>query len=389
MLAFWASIFFVTVVHRIWISSCVASGICYAVVVCWLTGTPLTAQVPPLDAAQNFTITAAADYKLLTVSDNRTRAKRRYALVPRQAARPQLPPDCTLIRTPVQRVVTLATPFIGYLAAIDCIQNIVGVANADHIYHPLVQEQLRQGRTQSVQTGQSLNIEALLKLQPDLILCNGTTANALTVNPQLMRSGLPLVITTDYLEAHPLARAEWLRFVAAFFERSVLAEKIHAGIRKRYQQLASFSKSKTERPTVLCNAPYAGIWHLPGGHSYAAKLISDAGGDYLWRHQAHTGAFPMSLEQVYTRAVNATVWLHPNTATHLQQVAQMDPRLARFKAFQTQEVYNYMRATRPAGGNDIWERGVVHADEVLADLIHIFHPSLAPDHQRRYYQRLR
>ena len=148
--------------------------------------------------------------------DGRTRAKRRYALVPRQAARPQLPPDYTLIRTPVQRVVTLASPFIGYLAAIDCIQSIVGVANADHIYHPLVQEQLQQGRTRSVQTGQSLNIEALLKLQPDLILCNGTAADALAVNPQLMRSGLPLVITTDYLEAHPLARAEWLRFVAAF-----------------------------------------------------------------------------------------------------------------------------------------------------------------------------
>ena len=196
MLAFWASIFFVTVVRRICISSYVASGIFKAVVACGLVGTQLNAHSSFLDAAQNFTFTAAADYQLLTVGDGRTRVKRRYALVPRQAAPPQLPPDCTLIHTPVRRVVTLATPFIGYLAAIDCIQSIVGVANADHIYHPLVQEQLQQGRTLSVQTGQSLNIEALLKLQPDLILCNGTTADALAVNPQLTRSGLPLVITT-------------------------------------------------------------------------------------------------------------------------------------------------------------------------------------------------
>jgi iron complex transport system substrate-binding protein len=389
MLAFSASIFFVTLVRRIWIRSGVASGIFKALIVCWLSGTQLTAQVSPLDTAQNFTITAAADYQLLTVSDGRTRAKRRYALVPRQAARPQLPPDCSLIRTPVQRVVTLATPFIGYLDAIGCTQNIVGVANATHIYHPLIQEQLQQGRTLSVQTGQSLNIEALLKLQPDLILCNGTTADALALNPQLVRSGLPLVITTDYLEAHPLARAEWLRFVAAFFERSAQAEKIYQGIRERYHQLASACRSLTERPTVVCNAPYAGIWHLPGGQSYAAQLISDAGGDYLWRYQTQTGAFPLGLEQVYTRAANAAVWLHPNAATQLQQVAQIDPRLTRFRAFQTQAVYNYTRSTRPAGGNDIWERGVVHADEVLADLIHIFHPSLAPDHQARYYQRLR
>ena len=43
-----------------------------------------------------------------------------------------------------------------------------------------------------------------------------------------------------------------------------------------------------------------------------------------------------------------------------------------FRAFQTQTVYNYTRASRPEGGNDIWERGVVHADEVLADLIRIY-----------------
>ena len=388
MLAFSASIFFVIHVCENWISLRVKSGI-FNILLAYLLGcSTLTANITQLDAAQNFEITESEGYLLLSVNDGRTQAERRYALVSAQSPLPLVPSDCTLIRTPVKRVVALATPFVGYIDAIDCVHRIVGVANAKHIYHPQVQNQIKEGLTQPVQLGQALDIEALLKLQPDLVLCNGTTANALALNPQLLRSGLPLVVTTDYLEPHPLARAEWLRFVAAFFERSTQANKIYQGIRKRYQKLANSTISKVVRPTVLCNAPYANIWHLPGGQSYTAQLIFDAGGDYLWRHRPHTGAFPMSLEQVFTQAAGATIWLHPNASTQLQQLTQIDPRLARFKAFQTKEVYNYMRATRAAGGNNIWERGVVHADEVLADLIHIFHPNEAPEHQASYYQRL-
>jgi len=52
-------------------------------------------------------------------------------------------------------------------------------------------------------------------------------------------------------------------------------------------------------------------------------------------------------------------------------------------------VFNSTKRVNPNGGNDIWERGINHPDEVLADLIKIFHPELLPDHEFIYYEKLK
>jgi iron complex transport system substrate-binding protein len=38
-----------------------------------------------------------------------------------------------------------------------------------------------------------------------------------------------------------------------------------------------------------------------------------------------------------------------------------------------------------AGTNDYWARGVARPDIILADLIKIFHPDLAKDHEFEWY----
>ena len=91
MLAFWASIFFVTVVG--YISSYVASGI-LTVVACWLSATRSMRTTLRRYGSKLHDLWRL--YQLLSVGDVLLRAKRHYALVPRQAARPQLPPDHTL-----------------------------------------------------------------------------------------------------------------------------------------------------------------------------------------------------------------------------------------------------------------------------------------------------
>ena len=59
-----------------------------------------------------------------------------------------------------------------------------------------------------------------------------------------------------------------------------------------------------------------------------------------------------------------------------------------FKAAKDGEIYNNSKQFNATGGNNIWERGIVHPDEVLADMIKIFHPDLAKDHEFIYYEQL-
>ncbi|MEC8614829.1 MAG: ABC transporter substrate-binding protein, partial [Verrucomicrobiota bacterium] len=246
-----------------------------------------------VDYAKNFTIEEYANYKLLTVSNAYRNASSvyRYALVESGATLPDdLPRDAVVIRTPVRRVVILETVYVGYLDALGQLDKICGAASASYINHPKVIQGFESGTIQEIQSGQKLNIERLLLLQPDLILTTNIGERQMDVSPQLQRAGLPVVLTADYMEHHPLARTEWLKFLAAFFETEDRSNEIFNTIKAKYRNLLDKTRGIDERPSVFCGAPYSGSWHVPGGDSFIASAIQDAGAHYLWADDSSRGS---------------------------------------------------------------------------------------------------
>ncbi len=341
--------------------------------------------------AKNFDIVDHGTHRLITVRDAHRGAvgERLYALVPKGAPLPELAPGTIAVRTPVERVVVMEIVHVGFLEAIDRTSAIVGAATVDAIVHPGLRERIREGAVRRVQYGRDLDTETLLLLEPDLILTTVLGDPAFDLPPKLARSGLPVVLTAGYMEEHPLARAEWVKFVAAFFDEDERAEVFFTDITARYQELREKVSAADTRPTVFCGAPYSGVWHVPGGKSFTARAIHDAGGDYLWSDDHSRGGIPLDTERVFLRAADADVWLHPSHYRSLDALLAADPRFDRFRAARTGAVFNHTRDQGRAGGNAIWERGVVRPDQVLADLIWIFHPDVLPDHQPVYYERLR
>ena len=349
---------------------------------------PLAREV---DYAKNFTIEEYANYKLLTVSNAYRNASSvyRYALVESGATLPDdLPRDAVVIRTPVKRVVIMETVYVGYLDALGQLDQICGAASASYINHPKVIHGVESGDILSIQSGQKLNIERLLLLQPDLILTTNIGEGQIDVYPQLQRAGLPVVLTADYMEHHPLARTEWLKFLAAFFETEDRSNEIFNSIKAQYTGLLDKTKGIDERPSVFCGAPYSGSWHVPGGDSFIARAIQDAGAHYLWEDDPSRGSLPLDTERVFLRAAEADYWIHPSHYRSLSELFNADPRFAKFGAAQISQVFNNTRQVSKNGGNNIWERGIVHPEEVLADLIKIFHPDLLPEHELIYYENL-
>ncbi len=51
-------------------------------------------------------------------------------------------------------------------------------------------------------------------------------------------------------------------------------------------------------------------------------------------------------------------------------------------------MYHHNARVRNSSANDFWESGAGRPDLVLADLVHIMHPDLLPDHSPVYYQKL-
>jgi iron complex transport system substrate-binding protein len=206
---------------------------------------------------------------------------------------------------------------------------------------------------------------------------------------KLKELGVPVVFCGEYLEPHPLGKAEWIRFFSLFFNLEASADAFFQRIDSAYSQLANIAATADNAPGVLIGLPWKDTWYMAGGRSFAARLIEDAGGDFLWRENNSTQAIPLDLESVYIRAVNASVWINPGAANSLEDIGRLDERFMDLEVVKNAQVFNNNLRSSPEGGNDYWESGTVRPDLVLADLISVFHPDLLADHSLVYYRQLK
>jgi iron complex transport system substrate-binding protein len=340
--------------------------------------------------AKNFEIADFGTHRIATVRNTQrgSTATHQYALVAKGAPLPDLAPQIPVIRTPIERVVVMETVYIGYLEALGKLDTIVGAATTDYISNTDVRAAIDAGSIAKVQTGAALNVERMLLLQPELILTTSSGSPAFDLPAKLARAGLPVVLSAGYMEQHPLARAEWVKFIAAFFDADAQASQRFDRIAARYESLCQTVAHIEQPPSVFCGAPYSGAWHVAGGQSYTAQTIRDAGGHYLWSDNPGSGAIPLDTERVFLKAAHADIWLHPSFYQSHNELYAADARFAKFHAAQRGQVFNNTKQRTASGANPIWEKGMVQPDQVLADLIKVFHPELMPDAEFVYYEAL-
>ena len=361
----------------------------------WVVGTGTVwvhAEPVPLSYAENFSIDRYDTHSIVTVRNPWRGAGQKsfvYALVPRGKALPGLPATARLIRVPIQRLSLMETVYLSHVEALGLYEQLIGLAHVELASDERTRARVISGDTKRIQASGALDIESLMLLRSDAIFTSAMGNPQFDVHPQLERAGQPVVVTAEYMEAHPLGRSEWIKFTAAFFGMDYEAEALFDRISYRYNELLSLAQGLSDRPRVLANAPFGGVWHVPGGRSFTARSIADAGGEYVFSDDRSTGGVPKDFESVYLKAGKADVWLHPGTARTLDELFGVDERFQRFEAFGKGRIYNNTFRLGPGGLNEIWERAVLHPEEALADLIAILHPRLLPGHSFYYYEQLK
>jgi iron complex transport system substrate-binding protein len=282
----------------------------------------------------------------------------------------------------------MSTTHVAMFDALGKSDAIVGISGSDYISNPLLCSRLKAGEVRDVGADQTLNYELILSLRPDIIIAYGITAEVNGMVDRLEGLGIPVVLNGDYLEDQPLGKTEWIRFMAAFFKRDMKADSIFMSVVFAYEQYRKLVMDNDQKPTVMTGLPWKDSWYIPGGKSFAAAYIRDAGGDYLWEDLDSREAVPMDLEAIFARAASADLWINCGAAGSLAEIGETDKRLSRFKPVVTGRVFNNNARINPAGGNDFWESGVMAPHLILADLISIFHPEALPDHELVYYTRV-
>jgi iron complex transport system substrate-binding protein len=189
-------------------------------------------------------------------------------------------------------------------------KNVCGVTYADRIHLANLQEQIQNGRTQNLTKNGDVN-------QEDLLMLNPTVLFSVPFEPTDYRSKLPdcsIIPTSEYLEEHPLGKAEWLYVFGYVLRKDVLAGELFAEIESEYigamqghaeghsegamqghaegasqessagpseRPFAEPSTGPSERPKVFFATNNGSDWTVANNQSYWAILLKDAGAEYV------------------------------------------------------------------------------------------------------------
>jgi iron complex transport system substrate-binding protein len=346
-------------------------------------------RVHPADSvryADHFRIETHDGYILATVLNpwNGGKILQRYVLVSRTAALPDSLPEGVLIRTPLERTVSCGSVQCSFFREFGALPTLVGVCEPQYIQIPFVQEGVRQGSIANLGQAANPDREKILLIEPEALFTSPIEGCGYG---QVVQSGIPFIECVDYMESSPLGRAEWIRFLALFFDRRAVSDSLFRETESRYHRLRGLVSDVSRRPSVLTETVYSGIWYVPGGQSYVARLFRDAGADYLWKEDTGAGSLGLSFETVLEKAEKADCWLikynSPNELTY-GELAKSNPNYAFFDAFKQKRIYACNTGKVP-----YYEELPIHPDYVLKDLAWIFHPELLPEYQPKYYAELK
>lgn len=343
-----------------------------------------------IDYARGFSVEYIENATLVTVTNPWPGAKIdfKYLLKKRASPTPVGYEDYQVVEVPVERTIALSTTFLAFVEELDLLDTLVGFSDLSPVHSHAVLRAARENPTLETGQGPNLQVETVLDLEPGIVF-TFATGSFRDAHPKLIEAGLDVAVVGEYMESHPLGRAEWIKFLALFYNKQEEATRVFTQLENRYLNLAAKTATLQHRPTVISGVPFSGRWFVAGGNSFVARLLHDAGGDYVWKETDHTGSQPMDIELVYERGIDAEFWLNTGIWATLEQAREADPRFLEFRSLQQGNLYNNNKRIKLKGGNDYWESGMMAPDVILADLIHILNPQLLPEHKLFYYTHLK
>lgn len=290
-----------------------------------------------------------------------------YVLVPRGQELPAELPQGTLVRTPLEHALVYSSVHTGVMKELGAFAAVRGVVDAQYFNDSTVARGIAAGVITDCGSSMQPTIEKVINMKPDAILLSPYQDAAYG---QITKLGTPIIECADYMESTPLGRAEWIKFYGELTGQRHRADSIFNAVEQRYNDLKrQVAAHKGKRPVVLTENVISGVWNVPGGHSYMARLIIDAGGVYPWADDTSTGSLSLDFNQVLAVAQKADVWLIKSfNIRSLEQLRGSYALNDRFEAFKQGRVYGC-----DTNATHFFERFPFHPDVLLTEYYNIFY----------------
>ena len=290
-------------------------------------------------------------------------------------------------KLPLKNMAILSASSVGYLEAIDELDAIKGVFDAQWIYSPALHQRIEDAPSLNQGNLSAINLEKIIALAPDVVI-GFSDPNMSKTFQRLEDAGILIIYVDEYNEKTPLGKAEFIKLYGVLTNKLEEANELYQEIETNYISYKELALKQTNKPTTFAEIMRGDIWYMPGGESFAAQYFKDAGANYLWSNDTSQGSVKLNFEQVYEKAADADFWMNASDLTSLDEIQSSYINHDWFKAYKNENVYSLSKRMNTAGANDYFETGSVRADWVLKDLIHVFHPEVFPNHELFFYHKL-
>ncbi|WP_299887449.1 ABC transporter substrate-binding protein [uncultured Lacinutrix sp.] len=350
------------------------------------------ANTTSIDYAEGFTIINNSNHDILEIKSPWPNSEQtfRYVLISaEEAAKTTFMSDQYdgIILTPIKTIVVTSTTHIPALELLGVEETLSGFPGTDYVSSEKTRTRIENKEIRELGKNEGINTEVLLDINPNVVVAFGVDGKSKSLET-IKKANIPVIYNGDWVEKSPLAKAEWIKFFGALYNKNKEADSIFKRIKKDYNTAKTLAKNARNKPTILCGAMHKDVWYLPNGTSTEAQFLKDANTNYLWSNTTGKGSLSLNFEVVFEKAKNANLWLSPSYYTSIEALEKANAHYTNFDAFKNKKIYTFSNTTGKTGGVLYYELGTARPDLVLKDIIKICHPELLKDYKPFFFKAL-
>src|SRR5690606_37765531 len=198
--------------------------------------------------ATNFSIESHSNYKIVKVHQPWKGENKTLNYILYKDEKPENI-EGIFIKTPIKSIVCLSLTHLSFIEELKETNSIVGIAGTDYVSSEKIIHKIHANQIKEIGQHEMFNYEVLTELRPDVVMAYGIDQSSTAKFKKLEDLQLTTVFNAEYMELHPLGKAEWIKFVAAFYNKEKLADSIFNFIESEYIKIKNSIAEVNEMPT--------------------------------------------------------------------------------------------------------------------------------------------
>ena len=147
-----------------------------------------------------------------------------YVFYNRLLEKPNIEAD-SYIPIPVKTIVCTSTTHIPLLDYLDESTSLTGFPTLNYISSDLMRKRIDANEIEELGIDEAINIENLINISPEVVMGYSLSGDFGQFN-LIEEAGIPVVLNAEYLEQHPLGRAEWIKMAGVLFDKEDMADSV-------------------------------------------------------------------------------------------------------------------------------------------------------------------